>query len=50
LYWYYDLLAAELLPGWNPKNKKFIAAISVWKRLPVIVSNLIGPQIVKILP
>ena len=46
-YWYYDLPAGEALPGLNPKNKKFIAAISVWKNLPVKVSNLIGPQIVK---
>ncbi len=50
LYWYYDLPAGEPLPGLNIKNKKFGAAISVWKKLPVKVSNLIGPQIVKNLP
>ena len=50
LYWYYDLPVGEPLPGLNQKNKKFGAAISVWKKLPVKVSNLIGPQIVKNLP
>jgi FemAB-related protein (PEP-CTERM system-associated) len=50
LYWYYDLPTGESLPGLNPKNKKFTAAISAWKKLPVKVSNLIGPQIVKNLP
>ena len=50
LYWYYDLPTGRALPGLNPKNKKFQAAISVWKKLPVKLSNLIGPQIVKNLP
>jgi len=50
LYWYYDLPVGKCLPGLNPQNKKFGAAISVWKKLPVKVSNLIGPQIVKNLP
>jgi len=50
LYWYYDLPLGHCMPGLNPKNKKFGAAISMWKKLPVKVSNLIGPQIVKNLP
>lgn len=50
LYWYYDLPEGSPLPGLKPSNKKFAAAISVWKKLPVRVTNCIGPQIVKNLP
>jgi FemAB-related protein (PEP-CTERM system-associated) len=50
LYWYYDLPEGAPLPGLNPKNKKFSAAIKFWKKLPVQVANTIGPQIVKNLP
>jgi serine/alanine adding enzyme len=50
LYWYYDLPQGTPLPGLNPSNKKFETAISVWKRLPVRLTNLIGPRIVKNLP
>ena len=50
LYWYYDLPPNYPLPGLNPNNKKFEAAISIWKKLPVELTKLLGPQIVKNLP
>jgi len=50
LYWYYDLPEGRALPGLNPGNKKFGTAISVWKKIPVSLTNLIGPSIVKNLP
>jgi len=50
LYWYYDLPEGEPLPNLNPSSKKFGTAISVWKKIPVTLTNLIGPSIVKNLP
>jgi len=50
LYWHYWLRDEEQMPELNPRNPKFRFAISVWKRLPVPIANLIGPRIVKNLP
>ncbi len=50
LYWYYDMDEKAPLPGLNPNNKKYKTAISVWRKLPVSVTRLIGPAIVKNLP
>lgn len=50
LYWYYDMDENDPLPGLNPDNKKYKTAISVWRKLPVAVTKLIGPPIVKNLP
>jgi len=50
LYWYYDMDVNEQLPSLNPNNKKYKTAISVWKKLPVAVTKIIGPPIVKYLP
>lgn len=47
-YWY-DATSNgfELREGLNPDNPKFKLAISVWKRLPVGVTNFIGPMVAK---
>ena len=50
LYWYYDMKENTSLPGLNPGNKKYQAAISVWKKMPVNLTRIIGPHIVKNLP
>jgi len=50
LYWYYWLAGGQSIPELNPDNPKFKAAISVWQHLPLPVTNLIGPHIVKYLP
>jgi len=50
LYWYYWLVGGESIPELNPDNPKFKAAIFVWQHLPLPVTNLIGPHIVKYLP
>jgi FemAB-related protein (PEP-CTERM system-associated) len=50
LYWYYWLAGGQSIPELNPNNPKFKAAISVWQHLPLPVTNLIGPHIVKYLP
>jgi hypothetical protein len=38
------------LPQLNPNNPKFRLLIATWKRLPVWLSRLIGPMVVKYLP
>ena len=50
LYWYYDLPEGQPLPNLNPSSGKFGAAISVWRKIPVTITNLVGPSIVKNLP
>ncbi|MCW8193275.1 FemAB family PEP-CTERM system-associated protein [Proteobacteria bacterium 005FR1] len=55
-YWYYYLAGQETgdedgsIPEMNPDNPKYKLAIAAWKRLPVVVANVLGPRIVKNLP
>lgn len=55
-YWYYQFPAytgdrdEQALPALNPDNPKYRLAIAAWKRLPVALTNVIGPQIAKNLP
>ncbi|OAN92169.1 hypothetical protein A8B84_16645 [Marinobacter sp. EhC06] len=50
LNWEYALLEGAEPPGLNPNNPKFRFLIGVWKCLPVWLSRMIGPPIVKYLP
>jgi serine/alanine adding enzyme len=50
LYWHYWMRNGGPLPELNPKNPKYQMAIKIWKKLPVAVTKLIGPRIVKNLP
>jgi len=50
LYWHYWLAENVALPRLNPDNPKYAMAISVWKRLPLFITNWIGPYIVRNLP
>lgn len=50
LYWYYDLTEGMEMPTLNLDNKKFGSAIMMWKKMPVALTNLMGPAIVKNLP
>jgi serine/alanine adding enzyme len=50
LYWHYWLREGGGLPELNPNNPRYALAIRAWKRLPVSVTRLIGPMIVKSLP
>ncbi len=50
LYWYYWTLSGRHLPELNPHNPKFTAAINMWRRLPLSITRLMGPMIVKNLP
>ena len=50
LYWHYWLKDGGPLPEINPDNPKYKRAIDMWKRLPVALTNAIGPLIVRNLP
>lgn len=43
-------IRVETLPDLNPANPKFKLLIEVWKRLPLGVTKLIGPKIVRNFP
>lgn len=54
-HWYYHFPRSgnsgnDALPALNPDNPKFRLAIATWKRLPLFVTNALGPPIVKNLP
>jgi len=49
LYWHYWLNNREL-PSLNPSNPKFRLIINIWKNLPIWLTKLIGPIVVKNLP
>jgi len=49
-YWNYWLDDGEELPSLNPSNPKFTLMVAIWKRLPVLVANFLGPSVVKYLP
>lgn len=45
LHWYYWLAPGETLPDISPLNPRYGLAIELWKRLPLSVSQFIGPLI-----
>lgn len=50
LYWHYWLRDTDKIPALNPNNPKFRLAIAVWQLLPVWLTKIIGPFLVKNLP
>lgn len=46
----YILVRARSLPKLNPSNPKFRWAIQAWKRLPLGVTNRVGPWLTRYLP
>jgi serine/alanine adding enzyme len=49
-YWYTWVPEGETPPDLSPKNAKFDLAIKVWQKLPIWLTKIIGPPIVKNLP
>jgi len=45
LQYEYHLVKATQVPNRNPTNPKFELAVNVWKKLPLIIANQIGPWI-----
>lgn len=50
LFWHYWLSKDTELPGLNPSNPKYSLVINIWKRLPIKITQWIGPHIVKFIP
>lgn len=50
LNWSYWVPDGAALPDLSPRNPKFQLAIKVWQRLPIAVTKIVGPHIVKNLP
>lgn len=50
LHWYYLLAPEEQLPEITKENPKYALAIKTWQKLPLFVTKLLGPAIVKHLP
>lgn len=50
LYWYYWMKDNAEMPDLTPHNPKYELAIKIWKKLPLFVTKLIGPYLVKNLP
>lgn len=48
--WYYWLRAGQAMPALKPDNPKFKLVIAIWQKLPVFLTRLLGPFIVKNLP
>ncbi|WP_083608079.1 FemAB family XrtA/PEP-CTERM system-associated protein [Teredinibacter haidensis] len=49
-HWYYWLPTGGELPELNPENSKYKLAIKLWKKLPLFLTNRVGPYLVKNLP
>jgi len=50
LHWQYLLGEGKQVPELNPGNQKYRLAIKVWQRLPLAVTNFLGPHIVRSIP
>ncbi|MDJ0806106.1 MAG: FemAB family PEP-CTERM system-associated protein [Gammaproteobacteria bacterium] len=50
LYWHYWLREGQKLPSLNPSNPKYALMIAMWKKLPLALTRVLGPPIVKNLP
>jgi FemAB-related protein (PEP-CTERM system-associated) len=50
LYWQYLIDRDKEIPHLNPSNPKYRSAINIWQKLPVPVTKLLGPLIVRNIP
>ncbi len=50
LYWEYWLREGRTLPDRSPTNPKFSSAIAAWQRMPVALTRIVGPFIVRNIP
>ena len=50
LYWQYYLNKAKQIPNLTPNNPKFSLAIKLWKHLPLRLTKLLGPLIIRNIP
>ena len=50
LNYQYCMFDGAKIPDVNPANPKFSLAIKTWRRLPLPVTKMIGPALVKAFP
>ena len=50
LFWQYLLREGEAMPEVSPHNPKYRLVIKAWQHLPLMVTNLLGPHIVRCIP
>jgi serine/alanine adding enzyme len=50
LYWEYVMVGGGTPPELSPSNPRYKAAIAAWKRLPLPITRLLGPHIVRSIP
>ena len=50
LYWHYWLRKESSIPELNPKNSKYRLAVRIWQKLPLTITKLLGPSIVRNIP
>jgi FemAB-related protein (PEP-CTERM system-associated) len=50
LYWNYSLKNISHLPEVNPNNPKYDLFIKTWRKLPIVVTRMVGPSIVRNIP
>jgi serine/alanine adding enzyme len=50
LYWAYWVPSGAALPEINNENPRYQLAIRIWKKLPVSLTKVLGPPIVRCLP
>jgi len=50
LHWHYWLRDGGGMPDLTPGNPKYRLAIALWKRLPLSVTKIIGPRVIRNIP
>jgi lipid II:glycine glycyltransferase (peptidoglycan interpeptide bridge formation enzyme) len=50
LYWHYMLRTRKEIPALNPSNPKYQLAIKTWRRLPLPLTQMLGPYIARSIP
>src|ERR1039457_1924524 len=50
LHWQYLLQPGKAMPEISPNNPKYEMAIAIWQKLPVALTRIIGPRIVRNIP
>lgn len=50
LYWQYLVDSEEEIPEFNSSNPKYQTAIRIWQHLPVPLTKLLGPMVVRSIP
>lgn len=50
LYWQYYMNGTEQIPQLNVQNPKYHFAINAWRKIPIKLTELIGPSIARCIP